>query len=152
MTQHAFQAQCSEVLSLVINSLSSHPEVFLRELLSNASDALDKERFLALTSPGEGNEPLRIRLIPNETDKTLTIEDNGIGMDEAELIKNLGTIAHSGSREFLAQLKEKKDVSLIGQFGVGFYSAYLVADKVTVLTKKRGESKGYRWESDAKSG
>ncbi|MDB4972846.1 MAG: htpG [Myxococcaceae bacterium] len=152
MTQHAFQAQVSEVLSLVINSLYSHPEVFLRELLSNASDALDKERFLSLTAPGEGNEPLRIRLTPNEADKTLTIDDNGIGMDEAELIKNLGTIAHSGSREFLAQLKEKKDVSLIGQFGVGFYSAYLVADKVTVLTKKRGESQAYRWESDAKSG
>ena len=152
MTQHAFQAQVSEVLSLVINSLYSHPEVFLRELLSNASDALDKERFLALTAPGEGDEPLRIRLIPNEAEKTLTIEDNGIGMDEAELVKNLGTIAHSGSREFLSQLKEKKDVNLIGQFGVGFYSAYLVADTVTVLTKKRGGAAAYRWQSDAKSG
>jgi molecular chaperone HtpG len=152
MTQHAFQAQVSEVLSLVINSLYSHPEVFLRELLSNASDALDKERFLALTSPSDDSEPLRIRLVPNEADKTLTIEDNGIGMDEAELIKNLGTIAHSGSKEFLSQLKEKKDVSLIGQFGVGFYSAYLVADRVEVFTRKRGTSQGYRWESDAKSG
>lgn len=152
MTQHAFQAQVSEVLSLVINSLYSHPEVFLRELLSNASDALDKERFLSLTSPGEGDEPLRIRLIPNEAEKTLTIDDNGIGMDEAELVKNLGTIAHSGSKEFLAQLKEKKDVNLIGQFGVGFYSAYLVADRVTVLTKKRGGTAVYRWASDAKAG
>jgi molecular chaperone HtpG len=152
MTQHAFQAQVSEVLSLVINSLYSHPEVFLRELLSNASDALDKERFLSITAPGEGDEPLRIRLTTSEADKTLTIEDNGVGMDEAELVKNLGTIAHSGSREFLSQLKEKKDVSLIGQFGVGFYSAYLVADKVTVVTKKRSEAQAYRWESDAKSG
>ncbi len=152
MTQHAFQAQVSEVLGLVINSLYSHPEVFLRELLSNASDALDKERFLALTEPSEGGEPLRIRVIPNEADKTLTIEDNGIGMDEAELVKNLGTIAHSGSREFLAQLKEKKDVNLIGQFGVGFYSAYLVAERVEVITKKRGASQAYRWESDAKQG
>ena len=152
MTQHAFQAQVSEVLSLVINSLYSHPEVFLRELLSNASDALDKERFLSLTSPGEGDEPLRIRLTANEADKTLTIEDNGVGMDEAELVKNLGTIAHSGSKEFLSQLKEKKDVNLIGQFGVGFYSAYLVADKVTVLTKKRGTAQAFKWESDAKSG
>jgi molecular chaperone HtpG len=152
MTQHSFQAQVSEVLSLVINSLYSHPEVFLRELLSNASDALDKERFLALTTPSDSNDALRIRLIPNEAERTLVIEDNGIGMDEAELIKNLGTIAHSGSKEFLSQLKEKKDVSLIGQFGVGFYSAYLVADKVTVLTRKRGTTQGYRWESDAKSG
>jgi molecular chaperone HtpG len=152
MTQHAFQAQVSEVLGLVINSLYSHPEVFLRELLSNASDALDKERFLALTTPSDTSDPLRIRLIPNEAERTLVIEDNGIGMDEAELIKNLGTIAHSGSKEFLSQLKEKKDVSLIGQFGVGFYSAYLVADRVVVITKKRGTEQAYRWESDAKSG
>jgi molecular chaperone HtpG len=152
MTQHAFQAQVSEVLGLVINSLYSHPEVFLRELLSNASDALDKERFLALTTPSDTSDPLRIRLIPNEAERTLVIEDNGIGMDEAELIKNLGTIAHSGSKEFLSQLKEKKDVSLIGQFGVGFYSAYLVADRVVVNTKKRGTQQAHRWESDAKSG
>ncbi|MEY4513018.1 MAG: Chaperone protein HtpG [Pseudomonadota bacterium] len=152
MTQHAFQAQVSEVLSLVINSLYSHPEVFLRELLSNASDALDKERFLALTSPSSDGEPLRVRLIPNEAEKTLTIDDNGIGMDEAELVKNLGTIAHSGSKEFLTQLKEKKDVNLIGQFGVGFYSAYLVADRVQVITKKRAQEVALCWESDAKSG
>ncbi|MFT3927555.1 MAG: molecular chaperone HtpG [Myxococcales bacterium] len=152
MTQHAFQAQVSEVLGLVINSLYSHPEVFLRELLSNASDALDKERFLALTNPAESAEPLRIRLIPDEASATLTIDDNGVGMDEAELIKNLGTIAHSGSKEFLKQVKEKKDVNLIGQFGVGFYSAYLVADRVSVISKKRGESQAHRWESDAKQG
>jgi molecular chaperone HtpG len=151
MTQHAFQAQVSEVLSLVINSLYSHPEVFLRELLSNASDALDKERFMALTAP-DGSDPLRIRLTANEAEKTLTIDDNGIGMDEAELVKNLGTIAHSGSREFLSQLKDKKDVSLIGQFGVGFYSAYLVAERVDVITKKRGTEQALRWSSDAKQG
>lgn len=152
MTQHAFQAQVSEVLGLVINSLYSHPEVFLRELLSNASDALDKERFLALTAPSDSGDPLRIQVIPNEAERTLTIDDNGIGMDEAELVKNLGTIAHSGSREFLTQLKEKKDLNLIGQFGVGFYSAYLVAERVEVITKKRGTSQAYRWESDAKQG
>ncbi|HEX6240853.1 MAG TPA: molecular chaperone HtpG [Polyangiales bacterium] len=152
MTEHAFQAQVSEVLSLVINSLYSHPEVFLRELLSNASDALDKERFLAITQPSEGGEPLRIRIVPDETAGTLTIDDNGVGMDEAELIKNLGTIAHSGSKEFLKQLKERKDMSLIGQFGVGFYSSYLVADRVTVVSRQRGASQAYRWESDGKSG
>ena len=96
MTQHAFQAQVSEVLGLVINSLYSHPEVFLRELLSNASDALDKERFLALTSPSDSGEGLRIRLIPDEKAQTLTIDDNGVGMSEEDLVKNLGTIAHSG--------------------------------------------------------
>jgi molecular chaperone HtpG len=152
MTEHAFQAQVSEVLSLVINSLYSHPEVFLRELLSNASDALDKERFLAITSASESSDPLRIRILPDEQAGTLTIDDNGIGMDEQELVKNLGTIAHSGSREFLNQLKEKKDMSLIGQFGVGFYSAYLVSDRVEVITKKRGTDAAFRWQSDGKSG
>jgi molecular chaperone HtpG len=152
MTDHVFQAQVSEVLSLVINSLYSHPEVFLRELLSNASDALDKERFLAITSPRGDGEALRIRLIPDADGHTLTIEDNGIGMNEAELVKNLGTIAHSGSKEFLAQLKEKKDVNLIGQFGVGFYSGYLVADRIEVVSRKRGEPQAYRWLSDGKSG
>jgi molecular chaperone HtpG len=152
MTEHAFQAQVSEVLSLVINSLYSHPEVFLRELLSNASDALDKERFLAITSASDSSDPLRIRLIPDEKAGTLTIDDNGVGMDEDELVKNLGTIAHSGSREFLNQLKEKKDMNLIGQFGVGFYSAYLVSDHVEVVTKKRGAEAAFRWRSDGKSG
>jgi molecular chaperone HtpG len=152
MTEHVFQAQVSEVLSLVINSLYSHPEVFLRELLSNASDALDKERFLAITSPRGDGEALRVRLIPDEDGKTLTIDDNGIGMDEAELVKNLGTIAHSGSKEFARQLKEKKDVNLIGQFGVGFYSGYLVADRIAVISKKRGTSQAYRWESAGQGG
>src|SRR4051812_6264233 len=111
MQEHAFQAQVSEVLSLVINSLYSNKEIFLRELLSNASDALDKERFLALTEPSTGGNALRIRVIPDEAASTLTIDDNGIGMDEAELVKNLGTIAHSGSREFLSKLSEKKDIN-----------------------------------------
>jgi molecular chaperone HtpG len=152
MTEHAFQAQVSEVLSLVINSLYSHPEVFLRELLSNASDALDKERFLAITSPSDASDPLRIRISADEAAGTLTIDDNGVGMAEEELIKNLGTIAHSGSKEFLSQLKERKDMSLIGQFGVGFYSAYLVADRVTVVSKKRGTDQAFRWQSDGKTG
>jgi molecular chaperone HtpG len=152
MQEHAFQAQVSEVLSLVINSLYSNKEIFLRELLSNASDALDKERFLALTGVSPGTEPLRIRLIPDEAAGTLTIDDNGVGMDAAELVKNLGTIAHSGSKEFLASLSEKKDMNLIGQFGVGFYSAYLVADKVTVVSKKRGTTEAHSWESEGKVG
>src|SRR5688572_177409 len=107
MKEHAFQAQVSEVLSLVINSLYSN-----------------KESFFAIEAP-DGGDPLHIRITPDEAAGTLTLSDNGIGMDEAELVKNLGTIAHSGSRELLSQLKEKRDLSLIGQFGVGFYSAYL---------------------------
>src|SRR5690349_15655125 len=103
MKEHAFQAQVSEVLSLVINSLYSNKEIFLRELLSNASDALDKERFFAIEQP-DGGDPLRIRITPDEAAGTLTLADNGIGMDESELIKNLGTIAHSGSRELISQL------------------------------------------------
>jgi molecular chaperone HtpG len=149
MTEHVFQAQVSEVLSLVINSLYSNPEIFLRELLSNASDALDKERFLAITAP-DSSEALRIRIIPNEDASTLTIDDNGVGMDEADLKQHLGTIAHSGSREFLKQITDKKDVSLIGQFGVGFYSAYLVADRVEVVSRKRGSSEAFKWASDGK--
>jgi len=149
MKEHAFQAQVSEVLSLVINSLYSNKEIFLRELLSNASDALDKERFFAIEAPDDG-EPLRVRVTIDEAQGTLTLSDNGIGMDEAELIKNLGTIAHSGSRELLSQLKEKRDLNLIGQFGVGFYSAYLVADRVEVISRKRKQSEAFRWESDAK--
>jgi molecular chaperone HtpG len=150
MTEHAFQAQVSEVLSLVINSLYSNPEIFLRELLSNASDALDKERFLAITAPDSSSEALRIRLVPDEAGATLTIDDNGLGMDETELKQHLGTIAHSGSREFLKQLQDKKDVNLIGQFGVGFYSAYLVADRVEVISRKRGSSEAFKWTSDGK--
>ncbi len=150
MKEHAFQAQVSEVLSLVINSLYSNKEIFLRELLSNASDALDKERFFSIEAP-DGGEPLRIRITPDEKAGTLTLSDNGIGMDEAELVKNLGTIAHSGSRELLSELKEKRDLNLIGQFGVGFYSAYLVADRVEVISRKRLQEQAFRWESDAKS-
>ncbi len=149
MKEHAFQAQVSEVLSLVINSLYSNKEIFLRELLSNASDALDKERFFAIEAP-DGSEPLRIRVTIDESAGTLTLADNGIGMDEAELVKNLGTIAHSGSRELLSQLKEKRDLNLIGQFGVGFYSAYLIASKVEVISRKRMQADAFRWESDAK--
>jgi molecular chaperone HtpG len=159
--QHPFQAEVSQVLDLVIHSLYSHKEIFLRELVSNASDALDKLRFAALTD-GElmGSDPaLEIRIRVDKTKKTLTIEDTGIGMTEAELVKNLGTVAHSGSRAFLEQVKAAKkdgaaanEPGLIGRFGVGFYSSYLVADKVVVTTRHaaRGE-RALVWTSDAKS-
>jgi molecular chaperone HtpG len=152
---HSFQAEINQLLNLVINSLYSHKEIFLRELISNASDALDKLRFRTITEPELlGDEPtLEIRIIPDAEKGTITIEDTGIGMTHDELVKNLGTIAHSGSREFLEMLRQRgqKDANLIGQFGVGFYSAYLVADRVEVVSRAAGkEQQAWRWASEAK--
>jgi len=154
MGTHAFQAEVGRVLSLVINSLYSNKEIFLRELVSNASDALDKLRFRALTEPSllEGDPALVIRLRPDPDANVLVIEDTGIGMTEAELVENLGTVAKSGSAAFLEKLEEgaKKDVSIIGQFGVGFYSAYLVAEKVEVVSRAAGTDAAWRWSSTGK--
>ena len=148
-----FKAEVSQVLSLVINSLYSNKEIFLRELVSNASDALDKLRFAALSDQGLlGEDPsLKIRILADEDARTITIWDNGIGMTEDELIADLGTVARSGSREFLAQLADKpqQDVNIIGQFGVGFYSAFLVADRVDVISRKAGSDDAFIWSSDA---
>lgn len=156
-TTHQFQAEVSRVLSLVINSLYSNKEIFLRELISNAADALDKLRFAALTDKALLDEAttLRIRLIPDEKAGTLTIWDNGIGMSRQDLQTNLGTIAYSGSQEFLKKLeevKEQKNLELIGQFGVGFYSSYLVADRVDVISRAAGEADAHRWSSDGRDG
>ena len=157
----AFEADTGRVLNIVINSLYSEKEIFLRELISNSSDALDKRRFLSLTSKTDtvGTDDLKIQILANKKDSTLTIRDNGIGMSREELEKSLGTIAKSGTTEFLAELeknagkdKKKKDVNLIGQFGVGFYSAFMVADKVEVLSKGVGQAKANKWESDGISG
>lgn len=151
---HGFQAEVSRLLHLMIHSLYSNREIFLRELISNASDACDKLRFKSLDNAGladAAGEPA-ITLSMNNDDGTLAITDNGIGMDEAEVIENLGTIARSGTEKFLASLSgdQKKDSQLIGQFGVGFYSAFIVADKVTVESRKAGSDTdaGVRWESD----
>jgi molecular chaperone HtpG len=153
---HGFQAEVSRLLHLMIHSLYSNREIFLRELISNASDACDKRRFQALDNPAlleQGDEP-KITLSVDKDAGTLTIADNGIGMSEEEVIDNLGTIARSGTEKFLANLSgdQKKDAQLIGQFGVGFYSAFIVADTVTVETRKAGEeaANGVRWESDGK--
>jgi molecular chaperone HtpG len=155
-TVRPFQAEVSQVLRLVVNSLYSNKEIFLRELLSNASDAIDKLRFRSVSAPEllpEGHE-FRIRVIPNSENKTLTLSDNGIGMTEEELVKNLGTIAHSGTREFLSKLEQAKgdqsSPQLIGQFGVGFYSAFLVAERVEVTTRAAGATSAFKWTSDAK--
>jgi molecular chaperone HtpG len=148
-----FQAETKQVLRLVIHSLYSHKEIFLRELISNASDACEKLRFEALAKPELlGGDNLAITLTPDKAAGTLTIKDNGIGMSRAEVIDNLGTIARSGTKKFLETLSgdSAKDAQLIGQFGVGFYSAFIVADRVTVLSKRLGDltEEGVRWDSD----
>ena len=156
--QHEFQAETRQLLDLMIHSIYTNREIFLRELISNASDAIDKLHFESLTNTDitGGDTSYEIFLVPDKESKTLSISDNGIGMNREELIENIGTIAKSGTKAFLETLKKAKesgeDVTgkdMIGQFGVGFYSAFMVADKVTILTKKAGEDKAYRWESAA---
>jgi len=148
-----FQSEVKQLLQLMIHSLYSNKEIFLRELISNASDAADKLRFRALSDSGlyEGDGELRVRLSVNKEQRTLTLSDNGIGMSREEVIENLGTIAKSGTKAFLESMgsDQVKDSQLIGQFGVGFYSAFIVADKVTVRTRAAGapESEGVFWES-----
>jgi len=160
MSKQQFQTEVSQLLQLIVHSLYSHPEIFLRELISNSSDALDKLRHLTLTDDtfkalvGNSIAAPRIDLTLDEEKKTLTISDTGIGMNEEDLVAHLGTIARSGTKNFLAQLSgdAKKDSNLIGQFGVGFYSVFMVADKVEVFSRKAGEDKTYKWTSDGKTG
>jgi molecular chaperone HtpG len=154
MEKLGFQAEVSRLLDIVAHSLYSDRAVFLRELISNASDACDKLRYLSLTEPGlVADDPeFRITVALDKDSKTLTVSDNGIGMNREDLISHLGTIARSGSAQFVQALEEgkSKDVSLIGQFGVGFYAAFMVADQVTVVSRKAGETQGWKWVSDGK--
>ncbi|MDR1854477.1 MAG: ATP-binding protein, partial [Azoarcus sp.] len=147
-----FQAEVKQLLHLMIHSLYSNREIFLRELISNASDACDKLRFESIDKPEllAGDAELKIRLAFDKEARTVTVSDNGIGMSRDEVVSNLGTIAKSGTREFFGQLTgdQQKDAHLIGQFGVGFYSSFIVADKVTVTTRRAGlpATDGVRWE------
>jgi molecular chaperone HtpG len=156
MSKREFQTEVNQLLQLIVHSLYSHPEIFLRELISNSSDALDKLRHLTLTEEAYKSLPFdpRIDLELDEEKKTLSIADTGIGMNEEDLASNLGTIARSGTKNFLSHLSgdAKKDSNLIGQFGVGFYSAFMVSDRVEVVSRRAGEDQAWRWISDGKTG
>ena len=150
-----FQAEVSELLNLMVHSVYSETDIFLRELISNASDACDKLRYEAIARPeliGDGAPP-KIRIQPNKKANTLMVADTGIGMDQKELIDNLGTIARSGTKAFVARLSEAKDgAGLIGQFGVGFYSAFMVAERIVVTSRRAGSSEVWTWSSAGGAG
>lgn len=156
MGKQKFKSEVSQLLHLIIHSLYSHREIFIRELISNSSDALDKLKYLTLTDENfkklSFSPAVNIEFADGEKEKTLTVSDNGIGMNQQELRDNLGTIARSGTKNFLSRLSgdEKKDANLIGQFGVGFYSAFMVADRISVLSRRAGEQQAWLWKSDGK--
>ena len=153
MEKKSFKAESQRLMDLMINSIYTHKEIFLREIISNASDALDKLHFISLTDEKAEKLPeLYIQIIPDKENRTLTVVDNGIGMTDTELEDNLGTIAKSGSLQFKQELSEEEKTDIIGQFGVGFYSAFMVADEVTVISKKYNSDKAYIWKSQGADG
>ena len=155
MAKKQFKAESKRLLDLMINSIYTNNEIFIRELISNASDALDKRYYLSLTNEEykTDKKDLKITIETDKENHTLTIKDTGIGMDEEELDKNLGTIARSGSLEFKNELeKATKNIDIIGQFGVGFYSAFMVAKRIIVMSKKVGNEKAYQWVSSGEDG
>ena len=154
MAKKQFKAESKRLLDLMINSIYTHKEIFLRELISNASDAIDKLYYRSLTDGNTGisRDDFTIRLEADSDSRTLKIIDNGMGMTKDELEKNLGTIAKSGSLDFKTEIEKKDEIDIIGQFGVGFYSAFMVSDKVTVLSRAYGEEQAYVWESEGADG
>ena len=154
MEKKQFQAESKRLLDLMINSIYTHREIFLRELISNASDAIDKLAYQALTddSVGLSRSDFAIHLAADETARTLTVSDNGIGMTREEMEENLGTIAHSGSLRFKKEMEKSDDIDIIGQFGVGFYAAFMVAEKVTVISRRFGSDEAWKWESEGADG
>ena len=156
MEKKQFKAESQRLMDLMINSIYTHKEIFLREIISNASDAIDKLAYRALTDDqvGLNRDDFRIVITPNKDERTLTVSDNGIGMTQEEMENNLGTIAKSGSLQFKQETEAADDaeVDVIGQFGVGFYSAFMVSDKVTVISKAYGSDQAWRWESEGVDG
>ncbi len=154
MAKRQFKAESKQLLNLMINSIYTHREIFLREIVSNASDALDKLHYKSITDPSVAvaREDLQIRVVPDRDARTVTVIDNGIGMNKEDMEGNLGVIAHSGSLDFKKSMEEGHDVDIIGQFGVGFYSAFLVSDKVTVRSKAYGDDQGWEWSSEGADG
>ena len=154
MAKKQFKAESKRLLDLMINSIYTHKEIFLRELISNASDAIDKLAYLALTDDGVGlsRSDFAIYITADKEARTLTVSDNGIGMSKEDMEENLGTIAHSGSLKFKTEMEQQEDIDIIGQFGVGFYSAFMVADQVTVISKKYGSEEAWKWESSGADG
>ena len=154
MEKQQFKAESQRLLDLMINSIYTHREIFLREIISNASDAIDKLAYTALTDDkvGLSRDDFAITITRDPENRTLTVSDNGIGMNKAEMEENLGTIAKSGSLGFKQAMEKKEDIDIIGQFGVGFYSAFMVASSVTVISRKYGEDTGWKWVSDGADG
>lgn len=154
MEKQQFKAESQRLLDLMINSIYTHKEIFLREIISNASDAIDKLAYTALTDDkvGINRDEFAITITRDPENRTLTVSDNGIGMSKEEMIENLGTIAKSGSLGFKQAMEKNEDIDIIGQFGVGFYSAFMVASSITVISKKYGEDKAWKWVSDGADG
>ena len=154
MEKQQFKAESQRLLDLMINSIYTHKEIFLREIISNASDAIDKLAYTALTDDkvGINRDEFAITITRDPENRVLTVSDNGIGMSKEEMEENLGTIAKSGSLGFKQAMEKNEDIDIIGQFGVGFYSAFMVASSVTVISKKYGEDKAWKWVSDGTDG
>ena len=154
MEKQQFKAESKRLLDLMINSIYTHQEIFLREIISNASDAIDKLAYTALTDDkvGLNRDDFAITLTRDKENRVLTVSDNGIGMNRAEMEENLGTIAKSGSLGFKQAMEKTEDIDIIGQFGVGFYSAFMVASSITVISKKYGEDQAWKWVSDGADG